>query len=144
MPAPGKIDVEQVLALRASGKGIRAIARMLGVAPSSISRTLRRPEVGERGERERERLAAEARLGETSSTSGVELEEARSRARREAVWLLVRSGNWGFGARRGEEVIMRNFPAGLYLDIDDEVIAFARKANSPQLVLGTGEPPASE
>jgi len=60
------------------------------------------------------------------------------------VWLLVRSGNWGFGSRRGGAVVMRSFPAGLYRDVDEEVVAFVRKANSPQLVLGTGEPPASD
>jgi hypothetical protein len=38
---------------------------------------------------------------------------------------------------------MRSFPAGLSRDVDEEV-AFVCKANSPQLVLGTGEPPASE
>ena len=59
------------------------------------------------------------------------------------MWLLVRSGNWGFGSRRGDSVVMRSFPAGLYLDVDEEVVAFVRKANSPQLVLGTGDPPAS-
>lgn len=36
---------------------------------------------------------------------------------------------------------MRSFPAGLYLEVDEEVVAFARKASSPQLLLGTGEPP---
>lgn len=60
------------------------------------------------------------------------------------MWLLVKSGNWGFGSRRGDAVVMRSFPAGLYLDVDEEVVAFERKANSPQLVLGTGEPPASD
>ena len=59
------------------------------------------------------------------------------------MWLLVRSGTWGFGSRRGEAVVMRSFPAGLYLDVDEEVVAFVRTANSPQLVLGTGDPPAS-
>jgi hypothetical protein len=39
---------------------------------------------------------------------------------------------------------MRSFPAGLYLDVDEEAVAFARKANSPQLLLGTGEPPAAD
>jgi hypothetical protein len=39
---------------------------------------------------------------------------------------------------------MRSFPAGLYLDVDEEVVAFPRKANSPQLLRGTGEPPSSE
>jgi len=54
------------------------------------------------------------------------------------------SGNWGFGSRRGEAVVMRSFPAGLYLEVDEEVVAFVRKANSPQLVLGTGDPPPSD
>jgi hypothetical protein len=36
---------------------------------------------------------------------------------------------------------MRSFPAGLYRDVDEEVVAFVRKANNPQLVLGTGDHP---
>ena len=144
MPAPRKVDIEQVVALRAAGAGVRAIARTLGVSPSTISRLLRLPEVAERVARERERLAASARVGERGRARGGELEARRSPARREPVWLLVRSGSWGFGSRRGEKVVMRNFPAGLYLDVDEEVGAFARKANSPQLVLGTGEPPPSK
>ena len=60
------------------------------------------------------------------------------------MWLLVKSGSWGFGSRRGKAVVMRNFPAGLHRDVDEEVVAFVRKANSQQLVLGTGEPPASD
>jgi len=142
MPASAKIDLEQVVALRAAGQGVRAIARALAVAPSSISRILRRPEVAERVESERERLVASARVGESDRLPSDAL-EARSGAKREAAWLLVRSGTWGFGARRGEAVVMRSFPAGLYLDVDEEVVAFVRKANSPQLLLGTGEPPPS-
>ena len=61
MPAAAKIDVEQVVALRAAGQGVRAIARAFGVAPSSITRIARRPDLAERIERERERLAASAR-----------------------------------------------------------------------------------
>ena len=125
MPAPRKIDREQVVALRAAGEGVRAIARALGAAPSSISRILRRPEVSERVERERERLAATARVGERT-------------------WLLVRGGSWGFGSRRGAAVVGRSFPGGLYLEVDEEVVAFVERANSRQLLLGRGEPPASE
>jgi hypothetical protein len=143
MPAPRKIDVEEVVALRAAGHGIRAIARALGVAPSSISRILRRPEVAERVERERERLAASAQPSEGGRSPSAEGENGRSTAPREALWLLVRSGSWGFGSRRGEKVVMRSFPAGLYLDVDEEVVAFVRKAKSAQLLLGTGAPPAS-
>lgn len=73
-----------------------------------------------------------------------ELGKRRPGAKKEAVWLLVRSGNWGFGSRRGEKAVMRSFPAGLYLDVDEEVVAFVRKAKSPQLLLGTGDPPAVE
>ena len=58
MPAPAKIDVEQVVALRAAGEGVRAIARALAVSPSSISRIAGRPEVAERIERERARWQA--------------------------------------------------------------------------------------
>jgi len=133
MPAAQKIDVDEVVARRAAGESVRAIARALGVAPSSISRIARRPELAERIERERERQIDEARdpgLGSVASSG--------------AVWLLVRSGNWGFGSARGGWVVMRSFPAGLYLEVDEEVVAFARKANSPQLVLGRGEPPASD
>jgi hypothetical protein len=96
--------------------------------------------VAERVERKRKRLVASGVSGHSQID---ELENARSGARSEAMWLLVRSGNWGFGSRRGESVVMRNFPAGLYLDVDEEVVAFVRKANSPQLVLGTGAPSAS-
>ena len=142
MPAPAKIDLEQVIALRAAGQGVRAIARALAVAPSSISRILRRPDLAERIARERERLAASARVG-VSGHPPIELGKASPGAGSEAVWLLVRSGNWGFGSRRGDSVVMRSFPAGLYLDVDEEVVAFVRKANSSQLVLGTGEPPPS-
>ncbi len=134
MPAPQKIDVDEVVARRAAGESVRAIARALGVAPSSISRIARRPEVAERIEREhRERQIDEARvpgLGSVASSG--------------AVWLLVRSGNWGFGSARGGSVVMRSFPAGLYLEVDEEVVALARRAGSPQLVLRTGEPPASD
>jgi len=130
MPAPRQIDREQVAALRAAGQGVRAIARALGVAPSSISRILRRPELAERIERER-------RARETARGVG-------SVARPEGVWLHARRVNWGFGSRRGDSVVMRNFPAGLYLEVDEEVVAFARRSQSPQLVLGTGEPPAAE
>jgi len=144
MPAPAKIAVEQVVALRAAGEGVRAIARALAVSPSSISRIAGRPEVAERIERERERLTTSARVGVSGHPQIDELEDARSGASSEAVWLLVRSGNWGFGSRRGDSVVMRSFPAGLYLDVDEEVVAFAREANNPQLVLGTGDPPASD
>jgi len=142
MAAPQKIDVDEVVARRAAGEGIRAIARTLGVAPSSVSRIARRPEVAERIERERERLAASSRVGK-SGRQQIE-EDGSSAARPEAVWLLVKSGTWGFGSRRGDSVVMRDFPAGLYLDVDEEVVAFVRKANNPQLVLGTGDPPASD
>ena len=36
---------------------------------------------------------------------------------------------------------MRSFPAGLYRDVGEEVVAFVRNANNPQLVLGTGDHP---
>jgi hypothetical protein len=36
---------------------------------------------------------------------------------------------------------MRSFPAGLYRDVDEEVVAFVRMVNSPQPGLGTSEPP---
>lgn len=67
MPAPRKIDLDQVVALRAAGEGVRAIARTLAVAPSSISQIVRRPEAEERIERERERLATNARVDESGS-----------------------------------------------------------------------------
>jgi hypothetical protein len=37
---------------------------------------------------------------------------------------------------------MRSFPAALDRDVGEEVGRFVRKGNSPQLVLGTGEPPS--
>jgi len=83
-------------------------------------------------------------VGEHGRLSSEQLEEGRAATRPEPVWLLVRSGTWGFGSRRGDGLVMRSFPAGLYLDVDEEVVAFPRKANSPQLLLGTGEPPSSE
>ncbi|HEU0248654.1 MAG TPA: helix-turn-helix domain-containing protein [Gaiellaceae bacterium] len=138
MPAPRKIEIEQVVALRASGRGVRAIARVLGVAPSSISRILRRPEVAEQVARAQEHLAGRAPLSVHSHAPSKELESTPARS--QSVWLLVRSGNWGFGARRGDEVVMRAFPAGLSLEVDEEVVDFVRKANSPQLLLGAGEP----
>lgn len=132
------------MALRTAGQGVREIARALGVAPSSISRIVRRPEIAERIERERERLAANGRpAGSVSPQGDAKDRGANSPAEPEPVWLLVRSGNWGFGSRRGDTVVMRSFPAGLYLDVDEEVVTFVRKAQSPQLLLGTGDPPAS-
>jgi hypothetical protein len=53
-------------------------------------------------------------------------------------WLLVLSGNWGYADSDRQ---MRSFPAGLYLDVDEETQDFVRRASSPQLVLGEGEPP---
>lgn len=53
-------------------------------------------------------------------------------------WLLVTSGNWGYA---DHDRVMRSFPAGLYLDVDQETQDFVRRANSPQLLLGEGEPP---
>jgi hypothetical protein len=135
---PAKIDLDEVVALYTAGHGIRAIARALEVAPSSISRVLRRPEVAERVERERERLAADGR------SPIEEVEDPSSGARSEAVWLLVRSGSWGFGSRRGEGGRHAQLPGGLYLDVDEEVVAFVGKAKSPQLVLRMGGPPASD
>lgn len=80
-------------ARRAAGEGVRAIARALDVAPSSISRIAGRPEVAERIERERERLVASARVGVSGHPQIDDPEDASSGARSEAVWLLVRSGN---------------------------------------------------
>lgn len=139
MPAP-RNDLEQVVALRAAGEGVRAIARALGVAPSSISRIIRRPEIEERLRRERERLASNVRVGESSPPQCAKVDDPRASSpeRPGTVWLLVKSGSWGFGSRRGEAVVMRSLPAGLYRDVDEEVVAFVRTADSPQLVLGTG------
>jgi len=114
----------------AAGAGVRAIARTPGVAPSSISRILRRPEVGKRVDRERECLAASAGDAESGRSQLEQLEEGSSAAGSEAVWLLLRSGIWGFGSRCGEAVVMRSFPAGLYVDLDEEVVAFVRKATA--------------
>lgn len=60
------------------------------------------------------------------------------------MWLLVKSGDWGFASVRGGSVVMRSFPAGLYLEVDEEVVEFARRADNVQLVLGSGDPPESD